>query len=366
MNIHRMFSPAVALLSVLSLAPQTVIADLAPPAGYLQPVIVKKAKPVECEEMPKPFTGTLDFPSKYEGSDSSRSTLNPESDKRYKKLTAPVVAMEKGVVSLVGKYMASGNQDQLDCALTWLSTWAKANALEGDAPNHTGRSIRKWTLGSLSSAYLRLKFSSSVPLKLEPERAKLIEAWLGRVADRVMKEWSPEDPIKKINNHYYWVGWSLMATAVATDRQDLFDRAVVFYRIFESQIDADGYLPNELNRATRALGYHSYALAPLTVIAAFAEANKVDLASEGNGALSRLATRVARGIRDPQVFAQKTGAEQDIDASSEKTQWVWLEPYCSILACNSDLSTQLNLSRPNKSTRLGGDLTAIYQGSHPP
>ncbi len=69
MNIHRMFSPAVALLSVLSLAPQTVIADLAPPAGYLQPVIVKKAKPVECEEMPKPFTGTLDFPSKYEGSD---------------------------------------------------------------------------------------------------------------------------------------------------------------------------------------------------------------------------------------------------------------------------------------------------------
>lgn len=358
MNLLR-----VGLLAVLTLAPlSTVLADLMPPPGYMQPVYVKKGKPVDCGDLPKPFTGKLEFPSKYEGSGSSRDSLNPESEARYKKMTAPIVALEKGVVSQVGKYMASGNPGQLECALDALSTWARANALEGEAPNHTGRSIRKWTLGSLSSAYVRLKFSSSEPLKLEAERARQIEAWLGRLADLVMKEWSPEDPIKKINNHYYWVGWSLMATAVATDRRDLFDRAVVFYRIFESQVDADGYLPNELNRATRALGYHAYALAPLTMIAAFAKANKLDLVSEGNGALTRLVLRVVKGIQDPQTFQQKTGAFQDRDASAEKTQWVWLEPYCSIHACTGELAGQLISSRPNKSTRLGGDLTAIYQG----
>ncbi len=30
--------------------------------------------------------------------------------------------------------------------------------------NHTGKSMRKWALGSMASSYIRLKFSDSHPL----------------------------------------------------------------------------------------------------------------------------------------------------------------------------------------------------------
>ena len=228
------------------------------------------------------------------------------------------------------------------------------------------RSMRKWTLAGLSSVYLRLKFSSTAPLLKDAERAGKIETWFSDVADIVVKEWPPDAPLQKINNHSYWVGWSLMSTAVATNRRDLFDRALVFYRIFEKQVDADGYLPNELARKTRALAYHAYALAPLAMIAAFAKANGIDLALEGDRALARLADRVFIGLDDPASFAIKTGVQQDPEALSEQGQWAWIEPYCWTVRCEPTLAAQLAEGRSHKSTRLGGDLTAIFAAGSTP
>ncbi|MGV8495410.1 alginate lyase family protein, partial [Pseudomonas aeruginosa] len=60
----------------------------------------------------------------------------------------------------------SGRDGDLACALNWMSAWARAGALQSDDFNHTGKSMRKWALGSLSGAYMRLKFSSSRPLRM--------------------------------------------------------------------------------------------------------------------------------------------------------------------------------------------------------
>lgn len=364
--LHILLVRAALGFLLAGISVDVVASALVPPDGYTQAVHVKRGNSGGCEEAPEPYTGKLDFPSKYEGSGSSRDELNENSEAEYKKRTASISSLEKGVVSLVTKYMKSGSPEQLSCAMSWMSIWAGANALEGQATTHTGRSIRKWTLGSLSSAYIRLKFSSTAPLKTDVDETRRIEAWLGRIADLVLKEWSPNDPITKINNHYYWVGWSLMATAVAIDRRDLFDRAIVFYRIFSKQVDQDGYLPNELNRATRAFGYHVYALAPITMIAAFAKANGVDLTRDGNNALDRLVNRVVSGIDDPDIFAKKAGARQDPKSISDKTLWLWIEPYCWSVACQPPLSDRRAAIAPQKSTRLGGDLTAIFHGSKSP
>lgn len=336
-------------------------ATLVAPSGYYAPVRVKEhGSAFECVQVP-PFKGVLDFPSKYEGSGPSRDILNPKADAEYQRLTAPIVTMEKSTVSEISKYIAYGQQAQFDCALDNLSAWARAHALEGDAGNHVGRSIRKWTLGSLASAYLRLQLSASAPMAGKSAQAKEIEAWISRLADRVMIEWPPDDPLDKINNHYYWAAWSLMAASVVTNRRDLYDRALLFYRTFEKQIAADGSLPNEMARASKALNYHAYSLQPLSMIAAFGKANGVDLGSEGEAALPTLVARVLEGVDNPDLFVASAGADQDLGKLDTKTGWSWIEPYCwAVGHCNDILGNRLTSGRPYSNTRLGGDLTSLF------
>jgi poly(beta-D-mannuronate) lyase len=163
-----------------------------------------------------------------------------------------------------------------------------------------------------------------------------------------------------MNNHYYWAAWAMMATAVATNRRDLFDQATAIYHVFASQVDPDGYLPNELARSSRAAGYHVYAMLPIAMLAAFGKANGTDLAAEGGHALTRLAQRVQIAIDNPASLAIKVRTQQNTDASDSKSAWAWLEPYCWTVNCTPQLQARLSSQRPLAVTRLGGDLTAVF------
>lgn len=336
-------------------------APLVPPSGYYAPV-AHSGKTSSCPTPPAPFSGTLDFPSKYAGSGKSRDTLNEDSDARYKELTKPISEMEKGATKLVDQYMDSGSPQALACVLSWYGSWADAGGLLGPAANHTGKSMRKWALASLSSAWLRLQFSSSQPLAAHAQAAAKIEAWLGKIGDQVVGEWDENDPLNKINNHYYWAAWAAMATSVVTDRRDMFDWSTKMYGIFARQVDADGYLPNELARQTRAAGYQVYAMTPIAMIAAFGKANHVDLAAEGNDALQRAADRAVGAYDDPRAYQAKTGKKQVLEGADEqRTKLAWLEAYCWTVQCTGTPATKLSALRPLQNTRLGGDQTAVFR-----
>lgn len=351
--------PLLSLLLVLSL-PATA-QPLLPPPGYRQPVPVSESKSFRCPTPPTPYTKPLDFPSKYEGSGKARDQVNAQAEAKYRSLTAPITEMEKGVSKLVNRYLASGNPAVLACTLDWYQRWSDANALRGTAVNHTGRSVRKWALASLSGAWLRLRHAGNAPLADETARAQRIERWLGAIGDQVLREWPANAARERINNHYYWAGWALMATSVATQRPDLFDASLQLYRVFATQVDEDGYLPNELARETRALSYHNYSLGPLAMMAAFARANQVDLASEGQGALQRLAQRTFMGLEDPSIFERRTGFPQELsDFDEPQTKLAWLEPYCWTLECGSELRKRRDALRPLGSYRLGGNLTPAF------
>ncbi|NQD96068.1 mannuronate-specific alginate lyase, partial [Pseudomonas sp. CrR25] len=273
--------------------------------------------------------------------------------------TADITALEKGFSRLVMHYLRDGQPQQLDCALQWLSHWAEAEALLSTEYNHTGKSIRKWALGSLASAYLRLKFSASQPLASHPQQARRIEAWFVELAERTVRDWS-DLPLRKINNHSYWAAWSVMATAVASDRRDLFDWAVAQFRVAANQVDEQGFLPNELKRKQRALAYHNYSLPPLAMVAAFAQANGVDLREANQGALERLAERVLAGVAEPHAFAAKAGAKQDLAELKKSSKFAWLEPYCTLYACSAQLQARKQRMGPFKTFRLGGDVSRVF------
>lgn len=354
--MHR-FSP-LALLSVLLLS-GAAHAALQPPAGYRAPVEQRQGHAAPCSAAPQPYIGEMHFTSKYAGSDSARATLNTRAEKSFRQQTSDITRLEKEAGRLITGYMRTGQRERLDCAIAWLDRWASADALESERFNHTGKSIRKWALGSLAGAWLRLKFSESQPLKDYPEQSERIERWFLNLAEHTVREWS-DLPLKKINNHSYWAAWSVMAVAVVSDRRDLFDWSVEQFRVAAKQVDDEGFLPNEIRRRQRALAYHNYALPPLAMIAAFAQANGVDLRGENHGALQRLAERVLEGAQNPKIFAQRSGAKQDMGELRKDYKYAWLAPYCSLYDC-SPQARELNKDMgPFNSFRLGGEVTQVF------
>ena len=356
---------APTLLSLALIGPAAQAAGLVPPQGYLAGVVKPKTgeNKFSCDAVPTPYTDSLQFRSKYEGSDKARATFNAKSDQAFRDATKDITTMERGISKVVMQYMRDGRPEQLDCALNWLGTWAQAGALESNDFNHTGKSMRKWALGSMSAAYLQLKFAQGQPLAAHQQQAQQIEAWFSKLGDMVVSDWN-NLPLEKTNNHSYWAAWSVMATAVVTNRRDLFDWAVKEYKIGAGQIDAEGFLPNELKRKQRALAYHNYALPPLAMIASFAQANGVDLRQENNGALKRLGDRVLAGTNNPDEFKNKNGDKQDMTDLKVESKWAWLEPYCALYTCNADVLERKHDGQPFKTFRLGGDLTRLYDPSH--
>lgn len=351
------------LLGALLLADGASAANaLVAPPGYYAPVHIRDGKEEHCAAVPTPYTDKLFFRSKYEGSDSARANLNTEAEQAFRVQTANITTLERGVARMVTRYMERGQPAYLECALSWMSTWAEAGALLSTDFNHTGKSMRKWALGSMAGAYLQLKFSSSQPLKPYPREQRLIEDWFARLGEQVVRDWSGL-PLKRINNHSYWAAWSVMATAVALDRRDLFDWAVKELHIGADQVDGDGFLPNELRRRQRALAYHNYSLPPLMMLAVFARTNGVDLRDENNAALSRLASRVLAGAENPEPFARRTESQQYMDDLHDDYKLSWLEPYCNLYVCSPALRKKKTELGPFNSFRLGGDVTRIFDSA---
>lgn len=311
-----------------------------------------------CPEPSAPFTGALDFPSKYQGSDDARDDLNEEAERRYQREIADITALERGINDLVEAYLESGDPAAVQCAVDWLADWARAGAMTAEATTHTGKSMRKWSLGSVSSAYLRLKLAGGEPLAPHAAETAIIDDWLRELGELVMADWSNVPP-EKFNNHEYWAAWSVMATAVVLDERAMFDWAVAQYRTAAQQITRNGYLPNELSRDSRALFYHNYALPPLTMIAAFARVNGLALLSENGGAVQRLAERVISGADDPSAFVEKTGSPQK-PAVIKDSKFTWLEPYCALISCSPRMRAKRQAVRPLNNYRVGGNLTDIF------
>ena len=76
-----------------------------------------------------PFTGALDFTSKYEGSDSARATLNPQADQAFHEQTKAITELEKVVSQVVTGFARDGNPARADCVVNGLDAWARAGAL---------------------------------------------------------------------------------------------------------------------------------------------------------------------------------------------------------------------------------------------
>jgi poly(beta-D-mannuronate) lyase len=289
----------------------------------------------------------VDVPRFYD--DAAGSRVDARLKAAHEAAAAPLVAFLRHVSGKADAALRAGKSDRQQaaaaCALAWLEAWARGDAWLGRV-NRQGEYQRKWDLAGASLAYLKVKPFATA------EQRHVIEAWLARVA-RAARAFF-DDPGRRRNNHWYWLGLALAGTALAKGDAALWAEARRIATDAARDIRADGTLPMEMERGARALHYHAFSAMPLVVLAELAATRGEDFYALGNGALHRLVAVTLRGLAEPARFGSLTGVAQELGASSQGAGWLRLYAWRFPARTIPEVSPARSTDR-----RLGGDVEVL-------
>jgi poly(beta-D-mannuronate) lyase len=224
------------------------------------------------------------------------------------------------------------------CAVAWLLAWAEADAMMGTMSSGQAYYEREWMLSELALGYAKVKDRAT------PDQAKTIEGWFNRLAAAVIAHVDAHKGKK--NNHYYWAGLAVAASGRVTGNNEATEwgRQVFLYAM--DQIEDDGSLPNEMDRAARATNYHLFAAEPLVMLGAILQTDSPKLA--------KLVSFCVRIIADQDIVAKRTGfAQEPVKPSS----YAWLAVYAHRHHSPEVDALLQKLDHKTAVSRLGGQLT---------
>ncbi|MBV8667109.1 MAG: alginate lyase family protein [Burkholderiaceae bacterium] len=285
--------------------------------------------------------------------DKAGSIVDEQKKRENEEMTRPLNDFLRQVTNMTDSFAAERDEAVARCALDWMAGWAQGGALLGKmvrVNNDQSYYMRKWTHGGLAITYLRLSEHAT------PEQRAQIEPWLKRVALADLAFF--DDPKKSRNNHYYWTGVGVMATAVATGDKGLLRAAADIYQAGVNDIQDDGSLPMEMRRAQKALHYHNFALDPLVIMAEMARVNGMDWYAYQEHRIDRLADRVADGFRDSAWFTQQAGVAQEEKKPGVDSGWV---EFYRLRAPHPERFDDVHKAGPFVDSRAGGNMTAMAQ-----
>lgn len=291
----------------------------------------------------------VDIPRYYD--DAAGTHIDPQLKAANQAAVAPLVLFLGEVTSKADAALRAAKPDKREvsakCALGWLEAWARGDAWLGRV-NQQGEYQRKWDLAGASLAYVKVK-----PYATQ-EQQRVIETWLWKVSGAARRFF--DEPRRKRNNHWYWLGLSLAGVALAANDERAWAEARRIAEDAARDIAADGSLPMELERGERALHYHAFALMPLIVLAEIAAVRGENFYALGDGAFHRLAGFVLRGLADPSTVERMTGKRQTLSPSSPGSGWLPL--YARRFPARVPQSAP-----PMKpgDRRLGGDVNALME-----
>lgn len=249
---------------------------------------------------------------------------------------------------------AADNSDKA-CLVKLLDTWARASALMAPIKGYQGYYERSWAGTDFALALLRFfpqskRDAPAVPLG--------VSKWLIDIAASTRDA----NAINRLhNNLVYWAGLDLAATGTLTKRPDLIDAGIARAREGIEDIQPNGTLERELKRGDRALHYHNFALIPLVFTAELTQARGVNLYSENNGAIRRLANLVVNAVLNESSFSAYTSTPQHLFPWTFAGDLAWMEPYQARFH-DARLATLIARRRPFINPRLGGNVTAAWAG----
>ena len=299
---------------------------------------------------PPPLPRDLQIGGYY--TDSHNSVINPEQKDEHDRIQKPITDFGRELAKAADNYRSTGSRTAAKCVIGLLEGAARLGVLTGKMMSSQAYYEQGWALSSWSIAYLKVRGSGLA----SPEQTKRITSWFKDLAEdnRDYYESKRGNPHSDAhNNHLYWAGLAISAAGVACDHRKLFNWGMDAYKEGVSKITAEGTLPAEMERASRALHYHLYALGPLIILAEFGEANGLDLYAEKNYAIKRLVARCVSGLQDPSYFVEHTGKPQDMPETIEGEEIGWAKPYARRFP-DPEISALLEKARWLNYTTWGG------------
>jgi len=109
---------------------------LVPPKGYYAAVEIRKGEAQACQAVPEPYTGELVFRSKYEGSDSARSTLNKKAEKAFRTKTNRLPEPLRSEVKAFPRQALHARLLEFRHPATHLTMTFEAPIIDGDRAAH--------------------------------------------------------------------------------------------------------------------------------------------------------------------------------------------------------------------------------------
>lgn len=281
-------------------------------------------------------------------SDVVGSVASAELQARHADEAAPLKDYLTHVTRDADRAAAERDSTAAQCALAWLDAWARGGALLGDMRSKQAEYERKWDTGGFAIAYLKVRGAAS------QQQRVAIEPWLKSLAAASRRFF--DDPGHKRNNHWYWLGLGLGAVGSATGDDELWSAAHAIYRDALADVAADGTLPLELARGTRALHYNAFALMPLVTLAELAAVRGEDWWGERGGALHRLVALTLAGLDDPATFDRRAGLLQERPVNAHAG---WIALYAARFP--DRVPARLPASKPSHRW-LGGDVRNLSLG----
>ena len=291
----------------------------------------------------------------YRLDDPTHSIVDPVRQAAYRKSSDGVKTVGLAIVKAADDYRTTGSRQAAQCAVSRILTMAQDKSLSGRMSSSQAYYVQGWVVGAVAIDYLKVRGSGDAT----PAQAEMIARWLLSVGEQTKAYYDARTNRGQgdhQNNHLYWAGIELAAIGVAANNRADFNWAMAAYDNGVDQIRPDGTLPREMERGSKALHYHLYALAPLVLLAEFGEANGLGLYARDNGAIHRLVNVSVAGLENPELFEKATGIKQEVPRRVSGDQIGWAPPYVRHFP-NPELSRLI---------QMAPSLSVFYLGGLPP
>ncbi|MFY8105858.1 MAG: alginate lyase family protein [Elstera sp.] len=354
------FNAAAGVVLALALAAPAQGADVKPMQGPLdvaarRALVAKSAGLYACAAIPETVreAGGVDF-----FTDASQSIVDVDAQSRHRAAVKPVEDYARGVQAIALSYLkfAPADLSIADCALDWLSAWAKEEGLLDDPATLAADRQQEAVIAGIAQAALIVmtdpRLSSA---KLQP-----VQEWFQKLGTVVKDRWSQPDALKIGEEARAWAFTATLLAGIVAQDRGLTTWATVGLKQFLTRIDAQGFIRGLEPRERRLRHTHMIALSALVLAAETLSRNGQDLYAAEGGAVRRLADLVIRGYQDPSTFVQKArGIAQSWPPKFQPYMAAWMEPYYARFR-DARLVPFLVTNRHVSWIQMGGDLTTLY------
>ena len=256
-----------------------------------------------------------------------------EDNKSWRQAAQPFFDFEEAVTTLAAAFVATGDAYYADCLTDMLHSWADGDAFLDFHYTRTRRQI--WyalesSLFAAAQSYAVIRPAMRQPSAGENRRRQLaqIEAWLNR-ASRIHLSIFGGDTC--CNNHFYRRALHAAVIGILTGDDELFHFGVSAPLLAVSELNADGSLPREMMRGSRAAHYQNYAVLYLVQIAELAERQGYrlyDVTINGHK-LGDAIGFALDAFEDPSSVGAYSNEPQNLWYQNDAQFFAWMEVYLS-------------------------------------